>query len=93
MQHTSSLTLRVSVKCAILIRARYILRAVRIDSFNRVGNAPRVVLRNTIPRRLTRGALPTRLNDAAAGWPGLESRWTKPRGFAKRPNPGHSTRS
>ncbi len=26
---------------------------------------------------------------ASAGWPGLESLWTKPRGFAKRSNPGH----
>ncbi len=25
----------------------------------------------------------------AAGWPGLESLWTKPRDFAKRSNPGH----
>ena len=30
--------------------------------------------------------------DWAAGWPGLESLWTKPRGFAKRSNPGHPTR-
>ena len=43
----------------------FILRAVRTGSFNRVGNAPRVVRRNTIPRCTTRGALPTRLNDAA----------------------------
>ncbi len=27
----------------------------------------------------------------AAGWPGLESLWMKPRGFAKRSNPGHPT--
>ena len=27
----------------------------------------------------------------AAGWPGLESLRTKPRGFAKRSNPGHPT--
>ena len=40
------------------------LRAVRTDSFNRVGNAPRVVRRNTITRRRTRGALPTRLNES-----------------------------
>ena len=35
-------------------------------SFNRVGNAPRVVRQNRTPRRWTRGALPTRLNDAAS---------------------------
>lgn len=29
--------------------------------------------------------------DLAAGWPGRESLWTKPRGFAKRSNPGHPT--
>ena len=29
----------------------------------------------------------------AAGWPGQESLWTKPRGFAKRSNPGHPTAS
>ncbi len=27
----------------------------------------------------------------SAEWPGLESLWTKPRGFAKRSNPGHTT--
>ena len=26
-------------------------------------------------------------SDPSAGWPGLESLWTKPRGFAKRSNP------
>ena len=36
--------------------------------FIRVGNAPRVVLRNGNPRRSTRGALPTRLNDEASLW-------------------------
>ena len=35
-----------------------------LTSFNRVGNAPRVD-GNRLERRLTRGALPTRLNDAS----------------------------
>ncbi len=41
-------------------------RAVKTDSFNRVGNAPHVARRNTVPRRWPRGALPTRLNDAGS---------------------------
>ena len=38
----------------------------KADSFNRVGNAPRVVRHNNFSRQSTRGALPTRLNDAAS---------------------------
>ena len=45
---------------------RSIPRAAEIDapSFNRVGNAPRVKRRGVVFRRTTRGALPTRLNEA-----------------------------
>ena len=39
-------------------------RDLLTSSFNRVGNAPRVERRESLVRHTTRGALPTRLNDA-----------------------------